>query len=147
MSSCLGSRKKRRDGEHEPLLPQYNDDTVLQQRLHEKLHSYQMLRAISKYYMPTNDQLIVLLRTIIAAGPLNPDDSSVSDSGRLLAKHLKQFLHAFIDFLLNKNSDNQIQDLIWCLAKSRISLDVAHLSERASKAKARADTNAGLCHI
>lgn len=142
MLSCFGFRKQR-DAEHEPLLPQYNDDTVLQQRMHQKLHSYQMIRALTKQYMPTNEQLILLLRTLVASDPLNPDEAGLSDSGRLLAKYLKQWIHNFIDFLLHKNSENQIQDLIWCLAKSRLSVDVGHLSDRASKAKARADTAAG----
>ena len=30
--------------EREPLLPQYRDETVLQRELHQKLHSYQMIR-------------------------------------------------------------------------------------------------------
>ena len=47
--------------EEEPLLSHYDDDTVLQRQLHQKLHTYQMLRALSKGYMPSNDQAITNL--------------------------------------------------------------------------------------
>ena len=145
MSSCFGQRK-RRDDAHEPLLPQYNDDTTLQNELHQKLHSYQMFRAIANGYMPSNDQLIVHLRTLLAADILKPPDPTISDSGKFLAKYTKQWLNQFIDLLLHKNSADQIQDFLWFLSKSKVSLDVNDLSQRASKAKAKADTRAGTFH-
>ncbi|EKG17791.1 hypothetical protein MPH_04970 [Macrophomina phaseolina MS6] len=141
MSSCFGFRKSRAE-EREPLLPQYRDDTVLQRELHQKLHSYQMLRALSKGYMPSNEQLIINLRTLLAAEILNPDTHDLSDSGRLLVKFTKQWLTEFIELLQHKNSSDQIQDFIWFLSKSRVSVDVDDIASRASKAKSKADTAA-----
>lgn len=93
--------------------------------------------------MPSNEQAIVNLRTLLAADLLNPNNPDLSDSGRLLAKYTKLWLQQFIELLQHKNSDDQIQDFIWFLSKSRISVDVDDLARRASKAKAKADTAAG----
>lgn len=141
MSSCFGFRKSR-GGDHEPLLPQYHDDTVLQRELHQKLHSYQMYRALAKGYMPSNEQVIINLRSFLAADILNPDNPDLSDSGRLLVKHTKQWLHQFIDLLQHKNGEDQIQDFIWYLSKARVSVDVGDIAYRTSKSKAKADTAA-----
>jgi hypothetical protein len=130
------------DDEHQPLLPQYNDDTALQTRLHEKLHSYQMLRAMSQGYMPSNEQVIIHLRSLLSAEILNPDVPELSDSGRALIRTIKLFINQFIDFLEHKNSQDQIQDFIWCLAKARLHVDTADLAARAGRVKAKADAKA-----
>ena len=46
--------------------------------------------------------------------------------------------------LRHKNDGDQIQDFIWFLSKSRISLDTDHLANTASKVKAKADASAGI---
>jgi hypothetical protein len=143
MSSCFGFRKSR-DDDQRPLLPQYQDDTVLQRELHQKLHSYQMFRALSKGFMPSNEQVIINLRSLLSANILNPDNPDLSDSGRQLVKFTKQFLHEFIDLLLHKNDKDQIQDFMWFLSKSRVSVDVSDIAQRASRSKAKADTVAGM---
>ncbi|KAK2060132.1 hypothetical protein LY76DRAFT_604263 [Colletotrichum caudatum] len=141
MLSCFGfGRPSREEREREPLLPRYNDDTALQQRLHEKLHTYQMLRAIGKGYMPSNEQLIVNLRTLLSADILNPDTPDLSDSGRALVLNIKLLIKQFIELLLHKNDKDQIQDFVWYLTKARLSVDAYDIGARASKAKARADT-------
>jgi Family of unknown function (DUF5923) len=142
MSSCFGFRKPQAE-EREPLLPVYRDDTELQRELHSKLHSYQMIRALSKGFMPSNEQVIVNLRTLLAADLLNPNNPNLSDSGRLLIKHTKLWLQQFIELLQHKNNEDQIEDFVWFLAKSRISIDTEDIARRASKAKAKADTVAG----
>ncbi|KAF3002252.1 hypothetical protein E8E14_006958 [Neopestalotiopsis sp. 37M] len=139
LSSCFGGS---RDEDQEPLLPRYEQDTHLQRELYRKLHSYQMLRALSKGYMPTTEQTIVNLRTLLAADVLNPDNPDLSDSGRRLTRLTKQWLHQFITLLKNKNENDQLQDLIWFLSKSRISVDVEDLQHRAKKSKASADAAA-----
>ncbi|KAH8166027.1 hypothetical protein CIB48_g2214 [Xylaria polymorpha] len=143
-SSCFGLRKgdSSSDPEQQPLLPQYEQDTHLQRQLSRKLHSYQMCRALSKGYMPSNEQLVVLLRTLLASDVLNPDNPDLSASGRRLARLTKQWLQQFIVLLNNKNSKDQLQDLIWFLTKSRISVDIDDLSARAKSVKAKADTAA-----
>ncbi|KAK5994394.1 putative C32A11.02c-like protein [Cladobotryum mycophilum] len=146
MLSCLGfrsSRDNRDDEEHQPLLPQYNDDeTSRQARLHEKLHTYQMLRAMSQGYMPSNDQVITHLRTLLSAEVLNPEMPQLSPSGRALIRSTRLWLKQFIDVLLAKNSDDQIQDFLYCLAKARLNVDASALRERASASKAKADATA-----
>jgi hypothetical protein len=102
-----------------------------------------MVRALTKGYMPSNDQAVINLRTVLAADVLNPNNSDLSDPGRLLIKHTKQWLQQLIDLLQHKNSEDQIQDFIWYLSKSRISLDVDDARRRLHKAKTAADTRAG----
>lgn len=142
LSWCFGSGSRRRSDEEEPLLSQYDDDTVLQRQLHQKLHTFQMLRAMSKGFMPSNEQAILNLRTLLSADILNPDNTQLSDSGRALVHYVKQLLKQFIVLLQHKNSHDQIQDFIWCLAKARVSVNMEHLAERAGKAKSKADTAA-----
>lgn len=141
LSSCFGSRK--RDSDRQPLLPQYeDDDTKLQHELHKKLHSYQQVRALTKGYMPSNEQIIINLRTILAADILNPENTDLSDSGRVLVKYTKQWLKQFMDLMEHKNGKDQIQDLLWYLSKSRIDVDVEDLARRAKSSKTKADTAA-----
>ena len=141
MFSCLGFRG-RRDAEREPLLPQYNDDTAMQSRLHDKLHTYQMLRALSKGYMPSNEQAIIHLRSLLSADVLNPDAPDLSDSGRALVRSIKLWIGQFIQLLRDKNTDDQVQDFIWCLKMARIHVDAGDIGARASRAKAKADVSA-----
>lgn len=114
-----------------------------QRELHQKLHSYQMIRALGKGFMPSNEQLIINLRTLLAADILNPDNPELSDSGRLLVKFTKQWLHQFIELLQHKNSEDQIQDFLWYLSKARVEVDVADIARSATRSKAKADTFAG----
>lgn len=139
MLSCLGFKSRREDAEREPLLPRYNDDTALQARLHEKLHTYQMLRAMSKGFMPTNEQAIVHLRTLLSADILNPERQELSTSGRALVRSIKLWITQLIEVLQHKNSKDQIQDFIWYLTQARVDVDVAHIGARASRAKVKAD--------
>lgn len=142
MSSCFGFRKSPADDQR-PLLPQYRDDTLLQREVHQKLHSYQMIRALSQGYMPSNEQAIINLRSLLAADILNPDNPDLSDSGRLLVKFTKRWLHEFIQLLLNKNASDQIQDFLWYLSKSSVDVDVDDLTHRAVRSRAKADISAG----
>ncbi|KAK5652434.1 hypothetical protein OQA88_10478 [Cercophora sp. LCS_1] len=140
-SSCFGRRRPRAD-EEQPLLSHYDDDTALQRRLHQKLHTLQMLRALSKGYMPSTEQAIVNLRTLLSADILNPDNEHLSDSGRALVHYTRQWITRFIHLLQNKNGRDQVQDLLWSLAKARVSVDMEAIAEQAGRAKAKADTAA-----
>lgn len=93
--------------------------------------------------MPSTEQLIVNLRTLIASDVLNPDNPDLSDSGRLLLKYSKQWLIDFIETIRHKNDADQIQDFIWYLSKSRISLDTEDLARSAANVRAKADASAG----
>ena len=142
MSSCFGFRKSKGE-DTEALLPLYGDDTSLQKTLHQKMHTYQMIRALSAGFMPSTEQLIINLRTLLASDVLNPDNPDLSDSGRLLLKFTKRWLSQFIETIRHKNDEDQIQDFIWFLSKARISLDTEDLSRSAKNVKAKADATAG----
>jgi hypothetical protein len=144
LSSCFGYRKGQ-GGDTEPLLPRYADDTDLQRRLHQKLHTYQMLRAMRKGYMPSTEQLIINLRTLLSTDIFNSNNPDLSDSGRLLVKHCRNWLKQFIEALRSKNDQDQIQDFIWYLTQSKISLDTDDVARQASRVRAKADTVAGEC--
>jgi len=141
-SSCFGLRKSPAE-EREPLLPRYGDDTSLQRQLHQKLHTYQMLRAMSKGYMPSNEQVVVNLRTLLAVDLLNPDNEDLSDSGQALVHYTKQWLKQFVELLQNKNGEDQIQDFIWSLSNARLSVDMEAIAQGTSRAKAKADVASG----
>ncbi|OAQ98104.1 hypothetical protein LLEC1_00783 [Akanthomyces lecanii] len=141
MFSCFGSDGD--DREREPLLPQYNDDTGREARLHEKLHSYQMLRAISKGYMPSTEQTEVQLRTILSSQILNPSErAGLSSSGRALVRTTKEWLQLFVELLHQKNSQDQIQDFLWYLTSARVSVDVNGAGGILNKGKAHAKASA-----
>ncbi|KAI9159049.1 hypothetical protein HJFPF1_07056 [Paramyrothecium foliicola] len=142
LSWCFGRRSSREEREREPLLPQYHEDTSRQARLHEKLHSYQMLKALRRGYMPSNEQTIILLRTLLAADAFSTDLSELSESGRSLVLDLKLWLKQFIEILQHKNSEDQIQDFLWYLTQARLNVDAADIAARASVSKAKADTAA-----
>ncbi|EAW06328.1 uncharacterized protein ACLA_080120 [Aspergillus clavatus NRRL 1] len=129
-------------GETEPLLPRYNDDTSRQGRLHQKLHSYQMLRALSEGYMPSTDQTITNLRTLLASDILNYRNQDIGSVGRQLIRDCRLWIEIFIEFLREKNGDDQLQEFLWHLSRSRASLDTSQVARRASNAKARQDTKA-----
>lgn len=94
--------------------------------------------------MPSNEQVIINLRSLLAADLLNPDNPDLSDSGRLLVGYTKRWLHEFIDLLQNKNNKDQIQDFIWYLSKARVSVDVDDIAHRAAKSKVKSDAAAGM---
>jgi len=142
MFTCFGLCGGDESDEREPLLPQYRDDTVLQRELHQKLHTYQMLRALGKGFMPSNEQAIVNLRTLLGSELLNANNDELSESGRAVVYYTRTWLQEFIALLQHKNSKNQIQDLLWYLAKARVSLDVEDVAQRAAKAKSKANTAA-----
>ena len=93
--------------------------------------------------MPSTEQLIINLRTLLASDVLNPQPQGLSDSSRLLTKYSKQWLYDFIELLRNKNDRDQIQDFVWILSHARISVDTEDIVQRASSTKARADATAG----
>ncbi len=89
--------------------------------------------------MPTTEQTIINLRTLLASDVLNPENPDLSDDGQRLARLTKLWLQQFFTLLLHKNDQDQLQDLIWFLTKSRISVDIDDLAARAKKTKSKAD--------
>jgi hypothetical protein len=142
MLSCCKPRRPRAP-ETEPLLPQHEDETVRQRHLHEKLRVYEMLRALSHGYMPSTDQGAAHLRALVASDVLNPDNPTLSLASRQLARDCRVIIRQFIDTLREKNGNDQLQEFLWQISRSKASLDAADLADRASAARARADTAAG----
>lgn len=145
-SSCCKSRKAT-SGESEPLLPQhhdYDEDTALQRQLHEKLRSYQMLKAISSGYMPSTDQVVSNLRVLLVSSLLNPEHLAVGNTSQELIRDVKLCIRLVIDLLQEKNGEDQLQDAIWQLSESNVEVDTANLASRGTLAKAQADTAAGI---
>lgn len=143
MQSCCGFRQKAKKGEHEPLLPQYADETTLQSTLHPKMHTLQMFRALSLGYMPSTEQAIINLRTLLALDVMDPNNPDLSDSGILLIKTCRTWLTQFIDLLREKNDDDELQNVIWRVSKSRVQLNTKELSSSVSHIKRQADLSAG----
>ena len=143
MSSCLGCRRKAKGEDTEALLPAYDDDTVRKRALHAKLHSYQMFRALSVGYMPSTEQVIINLRTLLASSFFEANNPDLSDSGVLLVKYARRWLQQFIDLLRTKNGEDQIQDIIWGTSKSKVQLDTRRIASKASVARQKADASAG----
>jgi hypothetical protein len=142
MSSCLRGRKSRRGADTQPLLPREELYTQPQRYLHQKMHTHQMFRALSQGYMPSTEQAIANLRVLLASDLFNPPRADLSDSGRQLVRDCRLCLQIIIDLLREKNEQDQLQDLIWHLSRSRASLDTSELANQASQAKARADSKA-----
>lgn len=129
--------------ETEPLLPRYADDTPRQRQLHQKLHSYQMLRALSEGYLPTTEQAIANLRTLLAADLLNVRNQDIGSVGRQLVRDARLWITSLIEFLHEKNGSDQLQEFLWRLSRARVSVDQSRISQQAAHVKARADTRAG----
>ncbi|KAJ5233008.1 hypothetical protein N7468_005964 [Penicillium chermesinum] len=128
--------------ETEPLLPRYEDDTSRQRRLHQKLHTYQMVRALSEGYMPSTEQTIANLRTLLASDVLNLRNQDIGSVGRQLVRDARLWIETFIHFLRTKNEEDKLQEFLWHLSRSKVLLDTSRLSQQASHVKARADTKA-----
>ncbi|POS83850.1 hypothetical protein EPUL_005327 [Erysiphe pulchra] len=140
--SCWGTRNESSMDDQEPLLAQYEDETRLQQNAHRKMHSYQIIRALSKGYLPSTEQTIINFRTLLASDFLNPDTTGLSSSSKTLMKNFKEWIKRFIQLLKNKNEENQIQDLIYLLIHARVLLETGSITQKISDSKVKADTSA-----
>jgi len=94
--------------------------------------------------MPSTEQTIINLRTLLASDVLNPKSTGLSDSGRKLMKYTKQWLKEFIELMRNKNDGDQIQDFIWFLLHAKMEADTGELIQRATDTRAKADASAGM---
>ncbi|RMD39901.1 hypothetical protein DV735_g5220, partial [Chaetothyriales sp. CBS 134920] len=147
MSSLLsyfGAGRKKDDSATEPLLPRHHkDDGPTRQRvLRRKLHTYAMVKALGEGFLPSNQQAISNLRTLLASDALNANTRELSDAGRRLVRNIRSWVSLVIQILQNKNSGDQIQDFIYALNHSHLSIDLNDVSHQASRAKARADAAA-----
>lgn len=106
-----------------------------------------MWRALSKGFMPSTEQVILNLRTLLASDVLNPETQGLSPSGKAVLKLAKQWLTEFIELLKNKNDKDQIQDFIWFIIHARMSIDAPDLIQTVTSTRAKADASAGLSSL
>lgn len=139
--SSLFRRGRGDDREREPLLPRHNHETDLQASLHEKLHTYQILRALSRGYLPSNEQLVAQLRR--ATDVLRTVPPGMSATGKELILSTIAHLESLIGFFEDKNSGDQIQDFLWYITKARLSLDAEDLGNRLQELRPRAELATG----
>ena len=143
VSSCCGGGRKKEPDVEQGLLAEYNEETGLQQRVHEKMHTYQMLRALAGGALPSNEQLVANLRTLLASDVLNPQSGDVSDAGQRLAEAAKQWLKDFMRLLQAKNGEDQVEEFVWALSNADLSVNTQDAARRAKDYKAKADASAG----
>lgn len=93
--------------------------------------------------MPTTEQTIANLRTLLASDVLILRNQDIGTVGRQLVRDSRLWIQTFIEFLQEKNSQDQLQEFLWRLARSRVAVDSERVSSQAAHVKARADTKAG----
>lgn len=158
MLACGQPRKQTqnsRRGETQSLLPRHNhdnhdnhdndaeDDTPLQRRLHQKMRAIHMARALSAGYMPSTEQAIANLRTLLASELLNPANPELSDVGRLFLRDAKLWIRVLIDLLREKNPEDQIQQFIWQLSRSRATVNISDVADQVSQVGPRTQATDG----
>ncbi|KAF8537014.1 hypothetical protein BDD12DRAFT_848641 [Trichophaea hybrida] len=137
MFSWLGfGRSKNRDTtnlETTPLLdPESNAETQLQSRVYEKLHTYLLLRALSKGYLPSTAQSCAHLRSLLSTDVLNPSNTQLTPAGRKLVRDVRRWITIFVSVLEKKNGEDQLQDFLWFTKRARMGFDGGELVEAAS---------------
>ncbi|KAF3938023.1 hypothetical protein ABW19_dt0210559 [Dactylella cylindrospora] len=126
-SSCFG---RERPEDREPLLPQHRNhvapDVVTghQKNLDKKLHTYLLIRALLRGYMPSNEQAIILLRKLLASDVLAPDNQNLSYDGRKFVTLNRRLVKQLIDLLQAKNSGDELQNFLWAARKARLHVDL-----------------------
>ncbi|CAK7204865.1 hypothetical protein SEUCBS139899_007627 [Sporothrix eucalyptigena] len=109
------------EGERRPLLANGDEETLHQKQLHNKLHSYQMARAMGSGYLPSTTQAVANLKRVLPEGRPSP---GLSPSGRALTTLTNRFGEQLITLLQNKNAGDQIQDFVWCVQRARLNVNV-----------------------
>lgn len=132
-------------GDTDPLLPLHEDrNTARDARLHRKLHTYHMIRALSDGYMPSTEQAIANLRALLASDVLSQHNQDISRVGRQLIQDSRLWIQNFIDLLRDKNSQDQLQDFLWRISQqSQGSLDTSRIPQQVFQVGAAADSKAG----
>lgn len=114
-NQCFGEDDS---AEREPLLPQHEpQDTIAQRLLRDKLRLHFVREAFRFGYMPSTEQVVANLRTLNAADFMNPKRTELGPSGELFLKDIKRCINQLITVLLEKNTDDALQDIIWLLPK------------------------------
>ncbi|CAK7264962.1 hypothetical protein SEPCBS119000_001260 [Sporothrix epigloea] len=154
---CGGSRDDYDDndglneGERRPLLAGGDEETEHQLRLHQKLHKYQMVRAMGAGYLPSTAQTVANLRHVVPESDSRSHHSAssaseLSPSGRALSQLSTRFIEQLITLLERKNGGDQIQDFVYCVQRARLDVDInvdLDIDQLQSRAAYRAGQAAG----
>ena len=138
MFSWLGfGRSQTQNGvpgpETTPLLnPKSGAETQLQTRVYEKLHTYLLVRALSKGYLPSTAQSCAHLRSILSADVLNPSNTHLTPAGRKLVRDVRRWIATLISILEKKNGGDQLQEFLWCTQRARMGFDGGELVDAAA---------------
>ncbi|KAF3124878.1 hypothetical protein TWF569_001167 [Orbilia oligospora] len=138
MSTLLGHP---RTGDREPLLPQHRDhiapDVVTghQRSLDKKLHTYLLLRALARGYLPSTEQSIVLLRKLLASDLLAPDNQNLTYDGRKFITLNRRLVKQLIELIQAKNSGDEVQNFLWAVRNAKLHVDLQGVAEAATDFK------------
>ncbi|CAK7563929.1 MAG: hypothetical protein SEPTF4163_001811 [Sporothrix epigloea] len=132
---CSGSRDDYDDndglneGERRPLLANGGEETEHQIRLHQKLQTYQMVRAMGSGYLPSTSQTVANLRRVMPGDEHRPSHSTsssseLSPSGRALSQLSNRLVEQLVTLLEKKNGGDQIQDFVYYVQRARLDVNV-----------------------
>jgi hypothetical protein len=121
------------DLETTPLLdPESGAETQLQTHVYEKLHTYLLLRALSKGYLPSTAQACAHLRSLLSGDVFNPSNTHLTPAGRKLVRDARRWITTLITILEKKNGEDQLQEFLWCTQRARLGFDGGELVDAAS---------------
>lgn len=107
-------------------------ETQLQSRVYEKIHTYLLLRALSKGYLPSTAQSCAHLRSLLSSDVLNPSNTQLTPAGRKLVRDMRRWISLFASMLEKKNGEDQLQDFLWFTQRARMGFDGGELVDAAS---------------
>jgi hypothetical protein len=111
-----------------PLLdPEEEASTKLQATTLKKLHTYLLLRALSRGYLPSTAQATAHLQHLLASPLLHLQNIHLTPSGRRLIRDLRRLLQLLITVLEKKNGQDQLQDFLYFIRRARVGLDGGEL--------------------
>jgi len=137
-SSCFGGTRPE---DREPLLPQHRNHiapdviTGHQKNLDKKLHTYLLVRALARGYLPSNEQAIILLRKLLASDLLAPENQDLTYDGRKFVALNRRLVKQLIDLLNAKNSGDELQNFLWTINKARLHVDFQGLGNAVTDVK------------
>jgi len=91
--------------------------------LDKKLHTYLLIRALLKGYLPSNEQTIILLRKLLASDLLEPDNKNLSFDGRKFVTLNRRLVKQLIELLHAKNSGDELQNFLWAAGRAKLHVD------------------------
>ncbi|KAL1889235.1 hypothetical protein Cpir12675_005863 [Ceratocystis pirilliformis] len=78
----------------------------------QKLHTYNIYRALKQGRMPSTEQILVYLKDIQTSEALG-DEEGLSQDGRVLLRLFRRLIAESSELLRSKNGQDQLQDFIW----------------------------------